>query len=112
MRESGFRQTVREELLCWMEKNRARFDLLMSRITEQVAPIVAAELQAGILTRIGVVEPDERARVTMLLEQARAFIGRYAPPKADRLEASDKLLEDLDGGIALLLGRTPRPDAQ
>jgi hypothetical protein len=102
VQEGNFRSVVRDELVLWMEKNRGRFDLLTSRIMEAVAPVVAEQLERGILARLTTVQADEREQLGMLLEQARAFVSRYGLSTPNKIDQADVLLRDLDAGIGRL----------
>ena len=97
MTTDGFRAIVRQELELWMDKNRARFDPLIRKISEAIVPVIAEELRNGIMVRMGSVEPDERQKVGMLLEETAAYIRRYSPQKTvGAFDEMDRLLQELE----------------
>jgi hypothetical protein len=105
MKSEMFRQIVRAEIEIWMEKNRQRFDVLTTRIAEQMAPAIQAEIERGILIRIQHVEPDEREKTAILLEQAAAFISRNYVSHPAKMNEADVLMAELTTAIATMLGR-------
>lgn len=107
MQSGSFRQVVREELILWMDKNRGRFDILMSRVLEQIAPVVAEQLERGILVRVGHLDTDEREMMGSVIEQARDFISTYGLAKPNAVDRADIILKELDHAI-LTMQAPPR----
>jgi hypothetical protein len=112
MREGSFRGIVREELVIWMDKNRGRFDLMMQRILEQIAPVIADQLERGILVRLGKLEPDEREQMQWVMEHARNFVSSYGLGKPNAVDQADQVLRELDAGIARLQGPARSPKGE
>jgi len=75
-----FRALVSSEVATWFTSNASKVDVLLGRVAEAIQPAVTEEVNRGLLTYVGVLDPNERERVTILLRQIDVFMVRFASP--------------------------------
>lgn len=91
MREGSFQSVVKMELQFWLETNAKAMRRIYGAIAEAVAPAVAAELQRGVLKRLGQLEPDERDEVAGILAECSYALDQASKLKPKFDDASDSL---------------------
>jgi hypothetical protein len=108
----AFRDLVRDCVADWLRKHGAGAELLLHRIADGVAPIVAEAVQKGIFQELGQLEQSERQKIVGILA---GFADRIAMLINEKnFETVDRLKIDVHRAAKAIELRTefcPDPDA-